>query len=143
MGIQLTYAHMQTQKTTHKPYPSDLTSKQFKFLEPLLRSRRRATGRPRADLKEVVDGILYVLSTGCRWRDLPHDFTVSYVTCYRYFQKWIRAGKLKQVFEFLKQHAHRRNYLHWRNAYLDASVVKSKKGVKGTVDFHENTRYMA
>lgn len=131
---------MQTQKTERKSYPSDLTLKQFKLLAPLMRSRRRATGRPRADLKEIIDGILYVLSTGCRWRDLPHDYTVSYVTCYRYFQTWIKSGKLKKVFEFLKHQAHRRNYLHWRNAYLDASVVKSKKGAKNTVDFRGNIR---
>jgi transposase len=131
---------MYTQKSTHKPYPSDLTSKQFTLLAPHLTTRRRKTGRPRADLKEIVDGVLYVLSTGCRWRDMPHDYGVSYVTCYRYFQTWIKAGKLKKVFEFLKHQADRKNYLHWRNAYLDASVVKSKKGVKNTADFRENMR---
>lgn len=131
---------MQIQKTKRKSYPSDLTQKQFNLLAPHLRTRRRATGRPRADLKEIIDGILYVLSSGCRWRDLPHDYAVSYVTCYRYFQTWIQRGTLKKVFEFLKHQAHRRNYLHWRNAYLDASVVKSKKGAKNTVDFHGNTR---
>jgi transposase len=134
---------MHTQKTTHKPYPSDLTAKQLKLLAPYLTTRRRKTGRPRANFGEIVNGILYVLSTGCRWRDLPHDYDVSYVTCYRYFQKWIKSGKLKKVFEFLKHQAHRRNYLHWRNAYLDASVVKSKKGAKDTVDFRGNTKQMA
>lgn len=130
---------MHTQKQKRKPYPSDLTSKQFNVLAPLVATRRRATGRPRADLKEVTDGILYVLSTGCRWRDLPHDYRVSYVTCYRYFQQWLKTGKLQKIFEFLKLQAHRRNCLHWRNAYLDASVVKSKKGAKNTADSRENT----
>lgn len=131
---------MPTQKTKRKPYPSDLTIKQFQIIAPYLRKRHRATGRPRADLKEIVDGILYVLSTGCRWRDLPHDYTVSYVTCYRYFQTWIQRGTLKKVFEFLKHEAHRKNYLHWRNGYLDASVVKSKKGAKDTAVFRGNIR---
>jgi len=129
---------MQAQKQKRKPYPSDLTDKQFKLLAPLLITRRRSTGRPKADLKEVVDGILYVLSTGCRWRDLPHDYQVSYITCYRYFKQWIKAGKLKGIFEFLKVQANRKNYLHWRNAYLDASVVKSKKGAENTVGSREN-----
>jgi transposase len=131
---------MQTQKPTHKPYPSDLTNRQLKLLAPHLQTRRRATGRPRADFKEIVNGILYVLSTGCRWRDLPHDYGVSYVTCYRYFQTWIKGDKLKKVFDFLKHQADRKNYLHWRNAYLDASVVKSKKGAKNTVDSRINIR---
>lgn len=131
---------MHTQKQKRKPYPSDLTDRQFKRLAPHLLIRKRATGRPRANLKDIIDGTLYVLSTGCRWNDLPHDFAVSDSTCYRYFQKWSQTGKLKAIFEFLKLEAHRKNYLHWRNAYLDASVVKSKKGAKNTADSRENTR---
>ena len=133
---------MHTKKSKRRAYPSDLTKRQFALLAPQLTARRKKTGRPRADMKEVVDGILYVLSTGCRWRDLPHDYQVSYITCYRYFLYWIRTGKLKRVFEFLKLQAHRRNYLHWRNAYLDASVVKSKKGARNTADTRENTASM-
>ena len=131
---------MHTQKQKRKPYPSDLTTKQFKLLAPFLATRRKATGRPKANLKDIVDGVLYVLSTGCRWNDLPHDFAVSDSTCYRYFQSWSKSGKLGKVFEFLKFEANRRNYLHWRNAYLDASVVKSKKGAKNTADSRENIR---
>jgi transposase len=130
---------MKTQKQKRKSYPSDLTDKQFKLLKPHLLTRPKTTGRPKADLKDIVDGVLYVLSTGCRWNDLPHDFMVSDSTCYRYFQSWSKTDKLKKVFEFLKLQAHRKNYLHWRNAYLDASVVKSKKGAKNTADFQENT----
>ena len=91
-------------------------------------TRNRATGRPKANLKDIIDGTLYVLSTGCRWNDLPHDFGVSDSTCYRYFQAWIKDGTWQRMFEELKYRAHKRNLLHWRNAYLDASVVKSKKG---------------
>lgn len=122
-----------------KPYPSDITEKQFKLIEPFIKKRRKKTGRPPSDLYEVVNGMFYVLSTGCRWRDLPHDYEVSYVTCYRYFQKWIKSGTLKKIFEELKYEANKRNMLHWRNAYLDASVVKSKKGAKDTLDTQENT----
>jgi len=122
-----------------KPYPSDLTKRQFKLIEPFIKKRRRKTGRPPADLFEIVNGMLYVLSTGCRWRDLPHDYKVSYVTCYRYFIKWTKNGTFKKIFEELKHKANKKNLLHWRNAYLDASVVKSKKGVKDTLDIQENT----
>lgn len=127
-------------KNQRKPYPSDLTNKQFKLIEPLIKKRRKKTGRPPADLREIVNGMLYVLSTGCRWRDLPHDYGISYVTCYRYFIDWVKDGTFKRVFEELKYRAHRKNLLHWRNAYLDASVVKSKKGAKDTRDSQENTR---
>ena len=131
---------MQQQKQKRKSYPSDLTEKQFQLLEPLIKRRRRSTGRPPADLFEVVNGMLYVLSTGCRWRDLPHDYGVSYVTCYRQFIKWVKDGTLKKIFEELKRQADKKNLLHWRNAYLDASDVKSKKGAKSMSVIRENTR---
>lgn len=131
---------MQHQNKNRKSYPSDVTIRQFRLIEPLLGSRKRARGRPQADLYETFCGVLYVLSTGCRWRDLPHDFNVHYSTCYRYFIKSIKAGKLKKIFEELKQKADKKNLLHWRNAYLDASVVKSKKGAKDTAAIRENTR---
>lgn len=111
-----------------KAYPSDLTHSQFQLLEPLLKVKAKKTGRPKANLEEVVNGMLYVLSTGCRWRDLPHDFGVSYITCYRYFITWVNRGALQRIFEELKKKANKKNLLHWRNAYLDASVVKSKGG---------------
>lgn len=121
---------LQKQKQKRKPYPSDLTKKQFQLIEPFIRHKRRKTGRPPADLYEVVNGTLYVLSTGCRWRDLPHDFDVHYTTCYRHFIQWVNSGTLKKIFEELKHKADKKNLLHWRNAYLDGSNVKSKKGVK-------------
>lgn len=121
---------MQQQKQKRKPYPSDLTEKQFKLIKPLIKRKYRKRGRPPADMYEVVNGILYVLSTGCRWRDLPHDYGVHYSTCYRQFIRWVKNGTLQKVFEELKHKADKKNLLHWRNAYLDASNVKSKKGAE-------------
>jgi transposase len=112
------------------------------LIEPFIKRRRRKTGRPPADSYEVVNGMLYVLSTGCRWRDLPHDYNVSYVTCYRQFIEWTKRGVFKKIFEELKYKANKKNMLHWRNAYLDASVVKFKKGAKDTPDIPENKGYM-
>jgi len=56
-----------------KPYPSDLTDAQWRELAPVLPAAKGG-GRPRTvDLREVINGILYVLRTGCPWRMLPHD----------------------------------------------------------------------
>ncbi len=131
---------MQHQNKNRKTYPSDITAEQFALIEQFIRKRRRKTGRPPADIYEIMNGILYVLSTGCRWRDLPHDFNVHYSTCYRQFIRWVNDGTLKQIFEYLKYQANKRNFLHWRNAYLDASDVKSKKGAKNMSAIRENIR---
>ena len=56
-----------------KLYPSDLTDEQWDILLPLLPPAKPG-GRPRTvDIREVVNGIVYVLRTGCPWRMLPHD----------------------------------------------------------------------
>src|SRR5437764_429110 len=56
-----------------RPYDTDLTDQQFALLEPLLPKRKR-TGRPPANLRDVLDGISYLVRSGCQWRLLPHDF---------------------------------------------------------------------
>ena len=122
-----------------KSYPSDITEKQFQLIASLIRPRRQRAGRPPADLFEVINGLLYVLSTGCRWRDLPHDFQIHYTTGYSYFIKWVKQGTLKKILEELKYRADKKNLLHWRNAYLDASDVRSKKGANDTRVIRENT----
>lgn len=68
-------------------YASDLTDREWKLIEPFLPGKR-SLGRPRTtDLREVVNAILYLASTGCQWRMLPKDFPpVS--TVQGYFYAW-------------------------------------------------------
>lgn len=57
-----------------KAYPSDLTDLRWELLEPLLPPPDSPRGHPRTvDLREVVNGILYVLRGGIPWRMTPHD----------------------------------------------------------------------
>lgn len=68
-------------------YASDLTDAEWQLVEPLLPERRR-WGRPRVvDLRAVVDGLLYILATGCQWRALPRDFPPC-STVQGYFYRW-------------------------------------------------------
>ena len=81
-----------------KPYPSDLSDEQWKVLAPLLPAAK-AGGRPRkADIREVVNGILYVLRNGCSWRALPHDFP-PWGTVWWYFREWRLDGTWARVNE--------------------------------------------
>ena len=65
-----------------KAYRSDLSDAQWNRIKRLLPKPKRY-GRPRVNDHEVINGILYVLNTGCRWEDLPHDIDASYQTCNR------------------------------------------------------------
>ena len=84
-----------------KPYPSDLTDEQWDILAPLLPAAKSG-GRPRSvDLRETVNGILYVLRSGCAWRMLPNDLP-PWQTVYKYFRRWTLDGTWKRVHEELR-----------------------------------------
>ena len=70
-----------------KAYPSDISRKQFEHILLISESARKKTKPRTVDLYDVFCGLLYVLRTGCQWRQLPHDFP-KWRTVHAYFQKW-------------------------------------------------------
>ena len=54
-------------------YPSDLTDAEWQHIGPLLPPAKRGGGKRTVDMREVVNGVMYVLSTGCQWRYIPKD----------------------------------------------------------------------
>lgn len=87
-------------------------------------------GRPRSDDREVINGILYVLNTGCRWEDMPHDIAASYQTCHCRLLDYQRRRVWQKILGDLMKEADRKGLLNLKNAYHDASVVKTKRGLK-------------
>ncbi len=117
------------EKEIRKPYRSDLTDEQWKRIKGLLPSSAQ-TGRKRIDDREVINGILYVLSTGCRWEDMPHDIEASPKTCNRRLLEYQRRRVWQKIIQELMKEAYRKGKINLNNAYHDASVVKSKRGLK-------------
>ena len=77
-------------------YPSDLTDEEWGYVEPLIPPAKRG-GRKRAvNVREVLNGIMYVLSTGCQWAYLPKDLPPS-STVYYYFDLWTYDGTLDRL----------------------------------------------
>jgi transposase len=58
----------------HLRYPSDLTDDEWAYVEPLIPPARRGGGKRRTDMRAVMNGVMYILSTGCQWRYIPKDF---------------------------------------------------------------------
>ncbi len=76
---------------TRAPYPTDLTDRQWRRLEPAIPAAKPG-GRPRsADMREIMNAILYVLRNGIIWRALPHDFP-PWKTVHDYFRTWRQDG---------------------------------------------------
>jgi putative transposase len=87
---------------TRAPYPTDLTDRQWRRLEPHVPAAKPG-GRPRgADMREVVNAILYVLRNGIVWRALPHDFP-PWKTVYHYFSTWRTDGTWDAIHAALRE----------------------------------------
>ena len=54
-------------------YPSDLTDDEWAHVSPLIPPAKRGGNRRHVDVREVMNGIMFVLSTGCQWRAIPKD----------------------------------------------------------------------
>lgn len=121
-----------------KPYRSDLTDVQWQRIKRFL-PKAKATGRPRCNDREVINGILYVMWTGCRWEDLPHDIAASGKTCHRRLLDYQRRRIWQKIVASLMLEAYRRGKLNLRNCYVDSSFVESKKGRAKKSGIQENT----
>ena len=77
-------------------YPSDLTDAEWVLVEPLIPPARRG-GRPRkVDVREVLNAIFYVLSTGCQWAALPRDLPPR-STVWDYLDLWEWDGTIQRL----------------------------------------------
>ena len=81
-------------------YPSDLTDPEWAHVEPLIPPAKRGGDRRHVDEREVVNGMMYVLSTGCQWRAIPKDLPPR-STLYDYFDRWSCDGTLDRIHDAL------------------------------------------
>ena len=115
-------------------YPSDLSDKEWTLLGPLIPTAK-AGGRPRSvDIREIVNGIFYILRGGCAWRMMPHDLP-KWKTVYDYFRKWRISGFWERLNQVLREHL--RIKLN-REAQPSACIIDSQSvkttevgGIKG------------
>jgi putative transposase len=113
-----------------KKYSSDLTDRQWKILEPLIphaRSNEKIGGAPeRYPKQEIVNGILYVKTNGCKWKDLPHDLP-PHGAVYHYFNTWSKDGTWAEINCLLRERTRRREKKNSQPtvAIIDARSVKN------------------
>ena len=104
-------------------YPSDLTDEEWALVHPLLPKRRRGPGRPReVSRRDLLDAILYLVRTGCQWRQLPHDFP-PWGTVSSQFYRWRVSGVWDQVHDAL--HARARE-AEGRKARPSAGIIDTQ-----------------
>ena len=80
----------------HLRYPSDLTDDEWALVKPFIPPPKPGGGKRRIDMRAVMNGMMYILSTGCQWRYLPKDFP-PYSTVHHYFVWWHCDGVLDRI----------------------------------------------
>ena len=116
-------------------YPSDMTDDEWGLIRPLIPPAKRGGNKRTVDEREVVNGLMYILSTGCQWASLPKDLPPR-STVNDYFCRWNHDGTLDRV--------HHALYVQCRElagqdasptaAIIDSQSVKSaeKGGLRST-----------
>lgn len=77
-------------------YPSDLTDDEWALIEPLIPPAKRGGNKRTVKVREVVNGLMYILSTGCQWAALPRDLPPR-STVNDYFRRWDYDGTLDRI----------------------------------------------
>jgi transposase len=107
----------------------DLTDSEWSVIEPLLPMDRRGP-KPKNN-RQIINGMFYILRTGCPWRDLPERYG-PYTTVYNRFNRWRKAGIWDRLMDAIV-HAH-----DGKVQMIDSSIVRVHQhasGVKKRVEF--------
>jgi transposase len=103
-------------------YPSDLTDDEWGLVEPLIPPGKRGGGKRTVIMREVVNGLMYVLSTGCQWRAIPKDLPPK-SSVYDYFDLWTYDGTLERIHYALYEQCRERAQ---REASPTAAIIDSQ-----------------
>jgi transposase len=107
-------------------YPSDLTDEEWAHVAPLIPPAKRGGNKRTVDVREVLNGIMYVLSTGCQWRAVPKDLPAR-STLYDYFDLWSWDGTLERIHHalYVKCREQEEREASPTAAIIDSQSVKS------------------
>jgi putative transposase len=89
-------------RTSRPVYPSDLTDAEWAWIQDAIPPETGGGRHRDTDMRSVVNGILYLLRSGCSWRMLPKDFP-PYTTVYGYFSRWRKDGTIVRIHEALRR----------------------------------------
>ena len=107
-------------------YPSDLTEEEWALARAQIPRAKRGGNKRTVEVREVLNGLMYVLSTGCQWRAIPKDLPPR-STVNHYFCRWQQDGTLDRLHHTL--YVRRREQAD-REASPTAAIIDSQS-VKG------------
>jgi transposase len=126
-----------------KPYPSDVTDEEWAFVAPYLALVREGSPQRRHDLREIFNGLRWLVRTGAPWRMLPHDLP-PWEAVYQQTRRWLAAGVFEAIAHdlrmLLREAAERMPQP--RGVVLDSRTVQStpESGARAGYDGHKRRR---
>ncbi|ADJ22528.1 Transposase and inactivated derivatives-like protein [Hyphomicrobium denitrificans ATCC 51888] len=118
-------------------YPSDLTDDEWRLVEPVIPPGKTGGGKRTVIMREVVNGLMYILSTGCQWRAIPKDLPPR-SSVHGYFDLWTYDGTLERIhhalYEQCRERAQRK--ASPTAAIIDSQSVKSAEKGGRAIDPH-------
>ena len=111
-----------------KRFESEVTDQQWEKISRFLPPVKRGRGGPRpVDNRRCFEGILWVLRSGARWKDLPRNYP-SPSTCWRRLQYWESEGAWLKAWRSLLREMDQKELLNWEEVFSDGSFASAKKG---------------
>ena len=126
-----------------------MSEEQWEQIEALFPSNVGKEGRPFADHRTVVEGIVFRYRTGCPWRDVPRDVFGPWQTLWKRHRRWSFDGTWDRVLAVLTAQADADGDLDWRVS-VDSTInrahqhatntTRPEKDTGGSIELHESAR---
>jgi transposase len=115
----------------------ELSDRQWARIAPLFprRARARGVGRPPADHRPIVNGILWVLHTGAPWRDLPERYG-PWTTVFGHFNRWRRDGTWVRITTSLLDELDEQGQIDRDLWCIDGTVIRASRAAAGASKRH-------
>ena len=116
-------------------YPSDLSDEEWALVEPLIPPGKPGGGKRTVVMRNVVDGVMYILSTGCQWRAIPKDLPPR-STLFDYLDLWSWDGTVERIHHelYVKCREREERKVSPTAAIIDSQSVKSaEKGGRASI----------
>lgn len=113
--------------------PTEFTDEQWRKIEPLLpKPKASSQGGPKPiGNRPVFEGILWVLRSGARWKDMPERYP-SYSTCWRRLRQWEEQGVWERVWRAFIGELDAQGLLDWEETFADGSFAPAKRGARAS-----------
>jgi len=112
----------------------EIPDKLWEKIEPLLPAEKAVgnVGRPALPNRQVLNGILFVLRTGCQWKGLKKEWYGASSSLHARFQAWQAAGLWKKIYRMMVKYYHKKRHIQWKWQAVDSKLVPAPLGGEQT-----------